>query len=177
MSFAQSSALLVAFVVFGGTAQAQSYKPAPAPMPALPRPVLPMPPMPPTTITTPAPMPTPVPTPIPPGLPTLPFAPQPTNNPLPLAEPPPKRECPGAPGCPSVESEGTLSELAEEVLKELVKCEAEGKSLDSCVNDEPRTLRLYKLPEDQFQPLIQCLGANDLSITKARWSQCLSVVK
>ena len=167
------SALLVAFVALSGAAHgAQSFKPTPAPAvpkPAFPTPILPMPA--PTPTTPAAPMPSPILT--PPNLPAPP--------PAPAAQPPSTTvspECPGAPGCPPLhEPEGVLSELAEEIFKELIKCEAEGKSLDSCVNDEPRPPQLYGLPGDQFNPLMECLGSNDLSVAKTRWNQCLAVVK
>jgi hypothetical protein len=79
--------------------------------------------------------------------------------------------CPDGPDCPP-EPEG-LSDADKEMLKEFAKCEAEGKSLDTCLSDDPSPAHLSQLTEEDRAQLVQCLGSSDLSATKERWSGCL----
>ncbi len=80
--------------------------------------------------------------------------------------------CPGAPDCPpQPEGEGPFSEAVKEMLKEFAKCEAEGKSLETCLSDQPP--HLSQLTQEDRAQLAQCLGSSDLSATKVRWSGCL----
>lgn len=82
--------------------------------------------------------------------------------------------CPGAPDCPpEPEGEGPFSEAVKEMLKEFAKCEAEGKSLETCLSDDPPAPHLSQLTQDDRAQLAQCLGSSDLSATKVRWSGCL----
>ena len=78
--------------------------------------------------------------------------------------------CPDGPDCPP-EPEG-FSDADKEMLKEFAKCEAEGKSLDTCLSDDPPPA-LSQLTEEDRAQLVQCLGSSDLSTTKERWSGCL----
>ena len=78
--------------------------------------------------------------------------------------------CPDGPDCPPV-PEG-ISDADKEMLKEFAKCAAEGKSLDTCLSDDPPPA-LGELTEEDRAQLVQCLGSSDLSSTKERWSGCL----
>ena len=78
--------------------------------------------------------------------------------------------CPDGPDC-APEPEG-LGDADKEVLKEFAKCAAEGKSLDTCLSDDPPPA-LSQLTEEDRAQLAQCLGTSDLSATKERWSGCL----
>ena len=77
--------------------------------------------------------------------------------------------CPDGPDCPP-EPEG-LGDADKEVLKEFAKCAAEGKSLDTCLSDDPPPA-LGQLTEEDRAQLVQCLGSSDLSATEVRWSGC-----
>jgi hypothetical protein len=103
-----------------------------------------------------------------------PAAPE-TTGAIPAAEPTVMTtECPGAPGCPpDLEGEGPFSEAVKEMLKEFAKCEAEGKSLETCLSDDPPAPQLSQLTQDDRAQLTQCLGSSDLSATKVRWSGCI----
>lgn len=82
--------------------------------------------------------------------------------------------CPGGPDCPpEPEGEGPSGEAVKEMLKEFAKCEAEGKSLDECLSDNPPPPHLSQLTQEDRDQLVQCLGSSDLSVTKARWTGCL----
>lgn len=82
--------------------------------------------------------------------------------------------CPDGPNCPpEPEGEGPFSEAVKEMLKEFAKCEAEGKSLETCLSDDPPAPHLSQLTQDDRAQLAQCLGSSDLSATKVRWSGCL----
>ena len=59
------------------------------------------------------------------------------------------------------------------MLKEFAKCEAEGKSLNSCFTDDPPPPHLSQLTQEDRAQLVQCLGSSDLSVTKVLWSGCL----
>jgi hypothetical protein len=60
------------------------------------------------------------------------------------------------------------------MLKEFAKCEAEGKSLDQCLSDDPAPPRLSQLTQDDRLRLTLCLGSSDLSATKGLWEGCLA---
>ena len=82
--------------------------------------------------------------------------------------------CPGGPDCPpEPEGEGPFSEPIREALKELAKCEAEGKSLDECLSAAPPPPSLSQLTQEDRVQLSACLGSNDLAATKDRWAGCL----
>lgn len=82
--------------------------------------------------------------------------------------------CPEGPDCPpEPEGEGPFSEAVKEMIKEFAKCEAEGKSLDRCLSDDPAPPHLSQLTEEDRMQLTQCLGSSDLSATRERWSGCL----
>ena len=79
--------------------------------------------------------------------------------------------CPDGPDCPP-EPEG-FSDADKEMLKEFAKCEAEGKSLNTCLSSDPPPPQLGQLTQEDRAQLAQCLGTSDLSATKERWSGCL----
>ena len=79
--------------------------------------------------------------------------------------------CPDGPDCPP-EPEG-FSDADKEMLKEFAKCKAEGKSLNACLSGDPPPPQLGQLTQEDRAQLVQCLGTNDLSTTKERWSGCL----
>ena len=82
--------------------------------------------------------------------------------------------CPGRADCPPEPgAEGALSEAAKEIIKELVKCEVEGKSIDECLSDDPPPPRLAELNEAERSQLKSCLGSNDLAATQDLWSTCV----
>jgi hypothetical protein len=86
--------------------------------------------------------------------------------------------CPGRADCPpEPEGEGPLSEAAKEIIKEFVKCEVEGKSLDQCLLDDPPPPTLSSLKEDERTQLIGCLGSNNLSATRDFWDGCVARVR
>jgi hypothetical protein len=177
MSLTKHAAFLVAFLVLSGHAQAQ-FKGMAEPMPAVPA----------------APMAVPVPVTAPDlGAATAPITSAPSVAPevdVPTAAP---AEAPGTtgaipattptvmvPGCPDgpdcppePEGEGPFSEAVKEMLKEFAKCEAEGKSLETCLSDDPPPQNLSQLTQEDRAQLVQCLGSSDLSATKVRWSGCL----
>lgn len=169
--------LLIAFLFFGAHAQAQ-FRGMPEPMPA----------MPPAPMVVPAPMTTPnlgtlspaapiAPSPsiaapdvnFPTAAPAEPAAPDtaaiaPATTPAVMAP-----GCPDGPDCPpEPEGEGPFTEAVKEMLKEFAKCEAEGKSLDQCLSDDPPPPHLSQLTEEDRAQLTQCLGSTDLSATKER---------
>ena len=169
------AALLVAFLAVGGHAKAQ-FKGAAEPMPAMPAA---------------PPMAVPAPTRAPDlGIATAPVTSAPSVAPevdVPGAAPAAAPETTGAipataptamaPGCPDgpdcpPEPEG-FSDANKDMMKEFAKCEAEGKSLETCLSDEPSPARLSQLTEEDRAQLMQCLGSSDLSATKERWSGCL----
>jgi hypothetical protein len=168
------AALLVAFLAVGGHAKAQ-FKGAAEPMPAMPA----------------APMAAPAPTTAPDlGIATAPITSAPnvaaevdapgaapaaapeTTGAIPATAPTAMVPgCPDGPDCPP-EPEG-LGDADKEMLKEFAKCEAEGKSLDRCLSDDPPPPHLGQLTQEDRAQLAQCLGSSDLSATKERWSGCL----
>ena len=79
--------------------------------------------------------------------------------------------CPDGPDCPPV-PEG-FGDVGKEMLKEFAKCEAEGKSLNTCLSGDPPPPQLGQLTQEDRAQLAQCLGTSDLSATKERWSGCL----
>ena len=82
--------------------------------------------------------------------------------------------CPDGPDCqPEPKGERRFNETVKEMSKEFAKCEAEGKSLVTCLFDNPPPPNLSQLSEDDRMRLMQCLGSSNLSATKARWSACL----
>ena len=107
------------------------------------------------------------------------LAPAPSLEPTPpMAAPPAAVIVPGCPGradCPpQPETEGPFSEAAKEIIKEFVKCEAEGKSLDQCLLDDPPPPTLSSLDDDERTQLTGCLGSQDLSATRDFWEQCVA---
>ena len=164
MSLTKHAPLLVAFLVLSGYAQAQ-FKGMAEPMPAMP-------------VTAPDLGPT-----------TAPITSAPRVGPevgAPAAAPEIKGAIPAAtptvmvPGCPDgpdctpePEGEGPFSEAVKEMVKEFAKCEAEGKSLETCLSDHPPPPNLSQLTQEDRAQLVQCLGSSDLSATKVRWSGCL----
>jgi hypothetical protein len=171
MSLAKHAAFVVAFLVLSGHAQAQS-KGVAEPMPAVTA----------TPVTTPAPVMAPnlgaAPSPITsapsvaPGFPVVAPAAVPETTGAIRATAPTAMilGCPDGPDCPP-EPEG-LGDADKEMLKEFAKCAAEGKSLDTCLSDDPPPA-LSQLTEEDRAQLVQCLGSSDLSSTKERWSGCL----
>ena len=85
--------------------------------------------------------------------------------------------CPGRAECPEPDGEGALSEAAKELLKEFVKCEAEGKSFDQCLLDDPPPPTLTGLSDAKRVQLTSCLGSTDLSATEGFWNGCVSRVR
>jgi hypothetical protein len=82
--------------------------------------------------------------------------------------------CPEGPDCqPEPEGEGPFSEAVKEMLKEFAKCEADGKSLETCLSDDPPPPHLSQLTQEDRAQLVQCLGSSDLSATKELWPGCL----
>jgi hypothetical protein len=171
MSLAKHAAFVVASLVLSGHAQAQvkgMTKPMPAasaaPM-AMPAPV-----MAPNLGTAPSPI-TSAPS-VAPGVPVAaPAAAPEATGAIPATAPTAMiLGCPDEPDCPP-EPEG-LGDADKEMLKEFAKCAAEGKSLDTCLSDDP-PLALSQLTEEDRAQLVQCLGSSDLSSTKERWSGCL----
>ena len=174
MSLANHAAFLVAFLVLSGHAQAQ-FKGVAEPMPtgtaapmAMPAPVmvrnLGAAPSPITSAPSVAPK-VDVPAAAPAAAPETTGA---TPATAPTAMIP---GCPDGPDCPP-EPEG-LSDADQEMLKEFTKCEAEGKSLDRCLSDDPPSPHLGQLTQEDRARLAQCLGSSDLSTTKEWWSGCL----
>ena len=171
MSLAKHAALLVAFLVLGGHAQAQIKDVAES------RPAVTATPM-----ATPAPVTVPnlgaAPSPITSapsvatGVPVAARAAAPeTTGAIPATAPTAMiLGCPDGPDCPP-EPEG-LGDADKEVLKEFAKCAAERKALDTCLSDDPPPA-LSQLTEEDRAQLVQCLGSSDLSSTKERWSGCL----
>jgi hypothetical protein len=170
-SFLRAALLSTSFAV-AASAQAQ-FKPVEIPtMPAMPTlpapmPTLPAPSLSPTlTLPNPGAAPTPAPaiaTPVP--VVAAPAAPAPTAL---VPGCPGRADCPPEPG-----AEGALSEAAKEIIKELVKCEVEGKSIDECLSDDPPPPRLAELNEAERSQLKSCLGSNDLAATQDLWSTCV----
>ena len=78
--------------------------------------------------------------------------------------------CPDGPDCPPVPD--GLGDAYKEMLKELAKCQVQGKSLDICLSDDSAS-GLRQLTEEDRTQLVQCLGSSDLSATKERWSGCI----
>jgi hypothetical protein len=155
---------LISFLTMASQTQAQ-FKPAPTPLPT----PMPMPmPMP-----TPLPMPNPTPMPMPAPTPTP--MPTPTPTPIPAPSPMPSLGCPGDPNCSTPEKgDDELSEAAKEILEELAKCEAQGKSIDECLSDYPPPPRLNDLSNEQLKRLAVCVGANALTASKDRWKGCVT---
>ncbi len=150
---------LIGVLTLASQTQAQ-FKPAPTPLP--------------TPMPMPMPMPMPNPTPLPMPTPAPVPSPTPTPAPIPAPSPMPSLGCPGHPVCPTPEkSEDELSEAAKEILEELAKCEAQGKSIDECLSDYPPPPRLNDLSNEQLGRLTDCVGANSLTASKARWKRCL----
>jgi len=156
---------LLLIIVFAAASSAQAqFKPVEIPptptVPTLPPPVQTLPP----SLTIP---------------PTLAPAPALTlESPVPgLAAPPAAVIVPGCPGradCPpQPEAEGPLSEAAKEIIKEFVKCEAEAKSFDQCLLDDPPPSTLSSLNDDERTQLTGCLDSQDLSATRDFWEQCV----
>ena len=172
MSLAKHVAFPVAFLVLSGHAQAQ-FKGMAEPMPAVTAAPMAMP----TPVTAPnlgaAPSPTTSAPSVAPGVPVAaPAAAPETTGAIPATAPTAMVPgCPDGPDCPP-EPEG-LSDADKEMLKEFAKCEAEGKSLDTCLSDDPSPAHLSQLTEEDRAQLVQCLGSSDLSATKERWSGCL----
>jgi hypothetical protein len=106
------------------------------------------------------------------GVPVAPPAAAPeTTGTIPDTAPTPTvTGCPDGPVCPP-EPEG-LGDANKEMLKEFARCDAEGKSLDTCLSDDPPPA-LRQLTEEDRTQLVQCLGSSDLSATKERWSGCI----
>jgi hypothetical protein len=124
---------------------------------------------------TPAPMAIPIPMAIP--TPAAPAA-IPTPTPIPMAIPTPVPGCPGRSDCPpNPEGEDALSEAAEEILKEFIKCEIEGKSVEQCLADDPSPPQLSQFSYEDLSRLTQCLGSSNLSATKDRWSGCVAELR
>ena len=172
MSLAKHAAFLVAFLVLSGHAQAQ-FKGVAEPMPtvtAAPM-AMPAPIMAPNLGAAPSPI-TSAPS-VAPGVPVAaPAAAPETTGAIPATAPTAMiLGCPDGPDCPP-EPEG-LSDADKEMLKEFAKCEAEGKSLDTCLSDDPPPPHLGQLTEEDRAQLAQCLGSSDLSTTKEWWSGCL----
>ena len=81
--------------------------------------------------------------------------------------------CPDGPNCPpEPEGDGPFTEAVKEMRKEFAKCEAEGKSLEACLSDQPQPPNLSQLTQEDRAQLVQCLGSSDLSATEVRWSGC-----
>jgi hypothetical protein len=86
--------------------------------------------------------------------------------------------CPGRSDCPTErEEEGPLSEAANELIKEFVKCEVEGKSLEQCLLDDPQPPMLSGLTDAERTQLTGCLGSNDLSAAREFWNLCVARVR
>ena len=168
MSRAMHAAFLVVFLVLSGHAQAQ-FKGVAEPTPAAPM-ATPAPAMAPNLGTAPSPI-TSAPS-VAPGVPVVAPADAPETTGAISATAPTAMilGCPDGPDCPP-EPEG-LGDADKEVLKEFAKCAAEGKSLDTCLSDDPPPA-LSQLTEEDRAQLVQCLGSSDLSSTKERWSGCL----
>jgi hypothetical protein len=171
MSLAKHAAFLVAFLVLSGHAQAQ-FKGVAEPMPAVTAApmAMPAPVMAPNLGTAPLPI-TSAPS-VAPGAPVVaPAAAPEAAGAIPATAPTAMiLGCPDGPDCPP-EPEG-LGDADKEVLKEFAKCAAEGKSLDTCLSNDPPPALSQLSGEDRAQ-LMQCLGSSDLSSTKERWSGCL----
>ena len=171
MSLAKHAALLVAFLVLSGHAQAQ-FKGVAEPMPAVTAAPMAMP----APVTVPnlgaAPSPITSAPSVAPGAPVAaPAAAPETTGAIPATAPTAMiLGCPDGPDCPP-EPEG-LGDADQEMLKEFAKCAAEGKSLDTCLSDDPPPAVSQLTEEDRGQ-LAQCLGSSDLSTTKEWWSGCL----
>ena len=135
--------------------------PTPMPMPATPTPMLtPSPPMPmalPTPMATPTPMPT-----VPAPAASVPY-PMPT---------PTGQDCTEEHDCPH-EGEGLAKEVLDELLKEFAKCEAENKSFDQCLSDDPSPPALASLSDESRFKLSECLGSNDLAQSRGSLETCL----
>ena len=172
------AAFLVAFMVFGGHAQAQ-FKGMAEPMPAMPAAPMAMP----APITAPYLGPSAAPITSAPSLKPgvdIPAAAPAAAVPDATAAVPATAPttmvpgCPDGPDCPpEPKGEGPFNEAVKEMLKEFAKCEAEGKSLETCLFDDPPPPNLSQLTEDDRMQLMKCLGSSDLSATKVRWSGCL----
>jgi hypothetical protein len=177
MSLAKHAAFLIASLVLSGHAQAQ-FKGVAEPMPAMPAPPMAVP----APVTAPDL-----------GAATAPITSAPSVAPevdAPAAAPAAAPETTGAipattptamvPGCPEgpdcppePEGEGPFSEAVKEMLKEFAKCEADGKSLETCLSDDPPPPHLSQLTQEDRAQLVQCLGSSDLSATKELWPGCL----
>jgi hypothetical protein len=173
MSLTKHAPLLVAFLVLSGHAQAQ-FKGMAEPLPAMPAPPMAVP----APVTAPDLGPATAPITSAPSVspevdaPTAPAAAPETTGAIPATTPTVMAPgCPDGPDCPP-EPEG-LSDADKEMLKEFAKCEAEGKSLDRCLSDNPPPPNLSRLTQEDRAQLAQCLGSSDLSATKERWSGCL----
>ena len=167
MSLAKLIAFLVAFLALSGYAQAQFKGVAEPTVTAAPV-ATPAPVMAPNLEVAPSPI-TSAPS-IAPGALAAAPAPETTGaipDPAPTAMIP---GCPDGPDCPAV-PEG-LGDADKEMLNEFAKCEGEGKSLESCLSDNPPPA-LSQLTEEDRAQLAQCLGSGDLSATKKQWSGCL----
>jgi len=171
MSLAKHAAFLVAFLILSGHAQAQ-FKGVAEPMPAVTASpmAMPLPVMAPNLRTAPPPI-TSAPS-IAPGVHVAAPADAPeTTGAIPATAPTAMiLGCPDGPDCPP-EPEG-LGDADKEMLKEFAKCAAKGKSLDTCLSDDPPPA-ISQLTEEDRAQLVQCLGSSDLSSTKERWSGCL----
>jgi len=176
MSLTKHVPLLVAFLVLSGHAQAQ-FKGMAEPIPAMPAGPMAVP----APVTAPdlgaatAPI-TSAPSVAPEvDVPTAPAAAPETTGAIPATKPTVMVPgCPDGPDCPpEPEGEGPFSEAVKEMLKEFAKCEAEGKSLETCLSDHPPPPNLSQLTQEDRAQLVQCLGSSDLSATKVRWSECL----
>ena len=173
MSLTKHAAFLVAFLVLNGHAQAQ-FKGMAEPMPTMPAAPIAVPP----PVTAPAlraaaaPM-TSTPSVAPQvNVPAAPAAAPETTGAISATTPTVMIPgCPGGPDCPP-EPEG-FSDADKEMLKEFAKCEAEEKSLETCLSDDPPPPNLSQFTQEDRAQLVQCLGSSDLSATKERWSGCL----
>lgn len=173
------TACLFAFVALGASELALAqFKPIPPPMPTFhPPPPMPMPPL---TVITPTPV-TPIPSFPTPSLPAPRPAPDLNTTAIAPTGPAPPAVapgCPGQPGCPPAsEGKGPLGELAEELLKEFAKCEAEKKPIETCLSDDPPPFQLRQLSTEGLSRLTQCLGSSNLSATRDRWNGCVAEVQ
>jgi hypothetical protein len=139
-------------------------------------------PAPPTTLALPPPITTPPPL---VSTPLLQQAPSIDTTTPRIAVPQPAPNATIVPGCPNSnadctpeeEGEGPLSEAAKEILKEFLKCAAEGKSFDQCLVDDPAPTALANLNGDERAQLVNCLGSSDLNGTRDFWEPCIARVR
>ena len=175
MSLTKHAPLLVAFLVLSGHTQAQ-FKGMAEPMPAMPAAPMPAPVTAPDLELTTAPI-----TSAPSVAPEVyvpaaaPAAAPQTTGAIPATSPTVTVPgCPDGPDCaPEPEGEGPFSEAVKEMVREFAKCEAERKSLETCLSDNPPPPNLSRLTQEDRAQLVQCLGSTDLSATEVRWRGCL----